>query len=72
MKEPSAPGDLHAAGQSVTDATRELASVLGEVQTRSRADKTTMSEALQKAFAKVWAAREHLVALESGGRGRDG
>jgi hypothetical protein len=71
MKERIALEDIQAAGQSVTDAERELATVLGELQAGSRAEKTTISDALRRAFAKLRAAREHLVALEKVARGQD-
>lgn len=71
MKERISLEDIQAAGQSVADAERELAAVLGDIQAGRRAEKTTISEALRKAFAKLRAAREHLLALEKVARGQD-
>jgi hypothetical protein len=63
--------DIQAAGQSVADAQRELAAVLRDIQAGARAEKTTISDALRKAFDKLRAAREHLLALEMVARGKD-
>jgi len=56
--------EIQSAKGAVADAEGDLARLLREVQSGLRADKITISEALQKAFDKLRAAREHLVRLE--------
>ena len=56
--------EIKSAKDAVADAEGDLARLLGEIQTGVRAEKTTISEALQKAFDKLRAARGHLVRLE--------
>jgi hypothetical protein len=55
---------IQAAKDAVADAEGDLTRLLREVQSGLRADKITISEALQKAFDKLRAAREHLIRLE--------
>jgi len=71
MKEQLVLGEIHAAKNAIADAEGDLAQLLSEVQVASRAEKTTISEAMQNAFHKLRAAREHLVALEKLTRGED-
>jgi hypothetical protein len=56
---------IRCAQNEVTGAEGDLAKLLGEMPGGLRADKTTISEALRKAFHKLRAAREHLVTLEA-------
>ena len=56
--------EIKSAKDAVADAEGDLARLLGEIQTGVRAEKTTISEALQKAFDKLRAARGQLVRLE--------
>jgi hypothetical protein len=71
MKEQLVLGEIHAAKNAIADAEGDLAQLLSEIQVASRADKTTISEAMQNAFHKLRAARQHLVALEKLARGED-
>ena len=61
---------IQAAKDAVADAEGDLARLLREVQSGLRAEKITISEALQKALDKLRTAREHLVRLEDAARGR--
>ena len=56
--------EIRVAKDAIADAEGDLARLLREIQTAVRAEKTTISEALQKAFDKLRAARGHLVRLE--------
>jgi len=56
--------EIQSAKDAVADAESDLTRLLSEVQSGLRADKITISEALQKAFDKLHAAREQLVRLE--------
>ena len=56
--------EIKSAKDAVADAEGDLARLLGEIQTGVRAEKTTISEALQKAFDKLRTVRERLVRLE--------
>jgi len=56
--------EIKSAKDAVADAEGDLARLLRELQAAVRADKTTISEALQKAFDKLRAARGQLVRLE--------
>ncbi|MGK3991665.1 hypothetical protein [Sorangium sp. So ce1024] len=53
-----------AAKQEIADAESNLERALGEIQVAPRADKTTVSEVVQEAFAKLRAARTNLIELE--------
>ena len=55
---------IKSAKDAVADAEGDLTRLLREVRAVVRAEKTTISEALQKAFDKVRSAREHLVTIE--------
>ena len=56
--------EIRSAKDAVADAEGDLTRLLREVQAAVRAEKTTISEALQKAFDKLRAARGQLVRLE--------
>jgi hypothetical protein len=56
--------EIQSAKDAVADAEGDLGRLLREVKSEVRAEKTTISEALQKAFDKLRAARGHLVRLE--------
>lgn len=56
--------EIRAAKDGVAEAEGDLARLLGEIRGGARADKITISEALQGAFDKVRTARQHLVTLE--------
>lgn len=56
--------EIKSAKDAVADAEGDLARILREVRAAVRAEKTTISEALQKAFDKLRAARGQLVRLE--------
>jgi hypothetical protein len=56
--------EIKSAKEAVADAEGDLAGLLREVRTAVRAEKTTISEALQKAFDKLRAARGQLLRLE--------
>jgi hypothetical protein len=56
--------EIRAAKNAVAEAEGDLAKLLDEIRGALRAEKVTISEALQGAFDKLHAAREHLVALE--------
>ena len=71
MKEQLVLGEIHAAKNAIADAEGDLAQLLSEIQVASRAEKTTISEAMQNGFHKLRAAREHLIAREKLARGED-
>jgi hypothetical protein len=56
--------EIKSAKDAVARAEGDLARLLREIQTAVRAEKTTISEALQKAFDKLRTVRERLVRLE--------
>jgi hypothetical protein len=56
--------EIKAAKSGVTEAENDLAKLLQQLQAQTRAQKTTISRALQKAFDKLRESREHLVTLE--------
>ena len=56
--------EVRAAKNAVTEAEGDLAKLLQEIRVALRADKVTISDALQAAFDKLRDAREHLVTLE--------
>jgi hypothetical protein len=64
MKEHLVLQEIRAAKDVVAEAEGDLAKVLQEIRGGLRAEKITISEALQAAFDKLRAAREHLVTLE--------
>jgi hypothetical protein len=59
------------ARNDVADAESELATLLKEIESAPRAEKTTISEALRTAIRKLRDGREHLVELETLIRGKD-
>lgn len=71
MKEQLVLEEIRAAKTGVAEAEGDLARLLGDIQSASRAEKTTISEALRKAFEKLRAAREHLGRIEKLARGED-
>ncbi len=64
MKEARFLVEVRAAKNAVAQAEDDLAKLLLEIRGALRAEKITISEALQEAFDKLRAAREHLVTLE--------
>ena len=56
---------IQSAKDAVADAEGDLSRLLGEIKSGVRAEKTTISEALQKAFDKLRAARGQLVRLDN-------
>jgi hypothetical protein len=56
--------EIQSAKDAVADAEGDLSRLLREVKSGMRAEKTTISEALQEAFDKLRAARGRLVRLE--------
>ena len=56
--------EIKSAKDAVADAEGDLSRLLREVKSGLRAEKTTISDALQKAFDKLRAARGQLVRLE--------
>jgi hypothetical protein len=57
--------EILSAKDAVADAEGDLSRLLREVKSGLRAEKTTISEALQKAFDKLRAARGQLVRLDN-------
>jgi hypothetical protein len=57
--------EIRAAMDGVADAENDLARLLNEIEAAPRAEKTTISEALNDAFEKLRDAREHLGKLET-------
>jgi hypothetical protein len=64
MKDQIVMEEIRAAKSSVSDAEQDLTRLLSEIRIAPRAEKTGISEALESAFDKLRAAREHLGALE--------
>jgi hypothetical protein len=64
MREQRILEEIGAAKNGLAEAEGDLAKLLREILGGARAEKITISEALQKAFDKVRTAREHLVTLE--------
>jgi hypothetical protein len=56
---------VQAAKKGVIDAESDLARLMTEIEVAPRAEKTTISKALQSAFQKLRDAREHLGRLET-------
>ena len=63
--------EIRVAKSGVADAESDLAKLLKEIEAAPRAEKTTISEALHKAFQKLRDAREHLGKLETLIQGED-
>jgi hypothetical protein len=63
--------EIRLAENGVADAENDLANLLKEIQVAPRAEKTTISEALQSAFQKLRDAREHLGKLVTLLQGKD-
>ncbi len=61
--------EIQAAKQGVTEAEEGLEALLRTLQSAARAEKTTISAALQTAFDKLRSSRLHLVKLEELARG---
>lgn len=64
MKEHRVLVEVRAAKNAVAEAEGQLAKLLEEIRGGVRAEKVTISEALQEAFDVLRAARKHLVTLE--------
>ena len=64
MKEKRVLEEIRAAQSVVAEAEADLGRLLREIQGGLRAEKVTISEALQEAFDKLRSAREHLVLIE--------
>jgi hypothetical protein len=64
MKDKRIVEEIRAAKDGVTAAEDDLARLLREIRGGARAEKITISEALQTAFDKLRATRKHLVTLE--------
>ena len=64
--------EVRAAKNAIAEAEGDLARLLQEIQSASRAEKVPISEALQNAFDKLRTAREHLATLEETASGRVG
>jgi hypothetical protein len=71
MKNQMIMEEIRAAKSDVTDAEDDLTKLLSEIQVAPRAEKTTISKAVESAFDKLRAAREHLGTLERLISGRD-
>ena len=56
--------DLHSANKQVAEAETQLATLLRELQGGIRAEKVTMSKALEEAIVKLRSARRLLESLE--------
>jgi len=56
--------ETRAAKDGVAEAEGDLAKLLRDIRGGARAEKITISEALQAAFDKLRTARQHLVTLE--------
>jgi hypothetical protein len=65
MKDELALQEVRVAKNGVAEAESDLAKLLKEIQAAPRAEKTTISEALQSAFEKLRDAREHLGRVET-------
>ncbi|HEY6462976.1 MAG TPA: hypothetical protein VIY73_22555 [Polyangiaceae bacterium] len=61
--------EIRMAESGVTEAESHLAKLLAEIQFAPRAEKTTLSNALQQAFDKLRESRRHLISLEEIVRG---
>ena len=71
MKDESILEEIQVAKDSVAGAESDLAALLKKIEIAPRAEKMTISEALQSAFQKLRGAREHLGKLEALIRGDD-
>ena len=63
--------EVRVAKNAVADAAGDLVRLLKEIEDAPRAEKTTISEVVHKAFRKLRDAREHLGKLEMLIRGED-
>ncbi len=57
--------EIRVANDGVAEAESDIARLLNEIEVAPRAEKTTISEALQSAFQKLRNALEHLAKLET-------
>jgi hypothetical protein len=64
MEKPRVLDEVQSAKNAVADAAGDLTRLLAEIHAMSRAEKTTISNALRDAVRKLDAARQHLVTLE--------
>ena len=64
MKKALTLAKIRAARDEVSAAEAELAKLVADIEVATRASKTTASDAFKVAFAKLRAARLHLVMLE--------
>jgi len=64
VDEKSLIAQLETARTDISEAEEALSIVLRELAATARAEKTTISEILQTAFAKVSSAKQDLIALE--------
>jgi len=71
MKDKLVLEEIRAAKRGVSDAESDLARLLSEVRVAPRAEKTTISAALESAFQKLRDARERLGKLETRLEGKD-
>jgi len=71
MKDKLVLEEIRAAKRGVSDAESDLARLLSEVRVAPRAEKTTISAALENAFQKLRDARERLGKLETRLEGKD-
>jgi hypothetical protein len=65
MSDKSILDEIRVAKDRVADAENDLARLLKEIEVSPRAEKTTITEALQSAFQKLRDARERLGTLET-------
>lgn len=65
MKKGALLANVRSAKNQVAEAEDELAQLLRQLQGTARAEKTTISKALEAAFQKLRSAREQLVSLET-------
>jgi hypothetical protein len=63
--------EIRVAKNGVADAENDLARLLKEIEVATRAEKTTISEALHNAFQKLRDARDRIEKLETPIRGKD-
>ncbi len=56
--------NIEAAKRDVTDAEADMEKLIQELRVMARAEKTTISQALETAFSKLRGARRHLEVLE--------
>jgi phosphomevalonate kinase len=63
--------EVHSAQSEVTKAEEALSKLLREIRASARAEKTTISKALEEAFDTLRGARQHLGTLEKMAGGDD-